>query len=77
MRDRVGMAQVGSKWTKWGRNGPSALDTYLVYFFEAQAVGNSYCIFEGRSNMYVALQTNIKHDKHTSLSKSIKSPLSR
>ena len=66
--DRVGMAQVGSEWTNWGRNGPSALNTYLMYLFEARAVGNGYRIFEGRSNMYVTLQTNIKHDKHTSLS---------
>ena len=51
--DRVGMTQVGSKWTKWVRNGPSALDMYLMYLFEARAVGNGYHIFEGRSNMYV------------------------
>ena len=71
------MAQVGSECPKWGRNGPSVLDTYLMYFFEAQAVRNGYCIFEGQSNMYVALQTNIKRGKHTSLSKAIKLPLSQ
>ena len=70
------MAQVGSEWLKWGRNGPSALDTYLMYLFEARAVRNGYCIFEGSSNMYVALQMNVERDKHTSLSKAIKLPLS-
>ena len=71
------MAQVGSEWTKWGHNGPSALDTYLMYLFDAQAVRNGYSIFESQSNTYVALQTNTKRDKHTSLSKPIKVPLSR
>ena len=70
------MGVKGSAWTKWGRNGASALDTYLMYLFKARAVMNGYRIFEGQSNMYVALQTNIERDKHTSLSKSIKSPLS-
>ena len=51
--DSVGITQVGSEWPKWGRNGPSALDTYLMYLFEAQAVRNGYRIFEGRSNIYV------------------------
>ena len=71
------MTQVRSECPKWGRNGPSVLDTYLMYLFEAQAVRNGYRILEGRYNMYVALQTNIEHDKHTSLSKAIKLPLSR
>ena len=71
------MVQVGSKWTKWGQNGPSALDTYVMYLFKAQAVRKGYNIFEARSNMYVALQTNIERDKHTSLSKAIKLPLSQ
>ena len=70
------MGVTGSKWTKWGRNVPSALSTYLMYFFEARAVRNGYRIFKGRSNMYVVLQKNIEHDKHTSLSKVIKLPLS-
>ena len=70
------MAQVGSEWPKWGQNGPSVLDTYLIYFFDAQAVRNGYSICEARSNTYVALQTNIERDKHTSLSKPIKLPLS-
>ena len=39
--DRVGMAQVGSGWPKWGHNGPSTLDTYLMYLFGAQAVRKS------------------------------------
>ena len=65
-----------SEFTKWGHNGPSALDTYLMYLFESRAVRNGYSIFEDRSNMYVALQTNIKHDKHTSLNKSLELPLS-
>ena len=43
----VGMAQVGSEWPKWGRNGPSALRMHLMYLFGAQAVGNCYCILEG------------------------------
>ena len=71
------MAQVGPELPKWGRNGPSELDTYLTYLFEASAVRNGYGIFEGQSNMYVALQRNIECDKHTSLSKAIKLPLSR
>ena len=71
------MGVTGSEWPKWGRNGPSALDTYLMYFFEERAVSNGYRIFEGRSNMYVALHTNIERDKNTSLSKAIKLPLSR
>ena len=71
------MAQVGLEWPKLGQNGPSVLDVYLMYLFEAQAIRNGYCIFEGRSNMYVTLQTNIERNKHTSLSKAIKLPLSR
>ena len=71
------MGVTGSEWPKWGQNGPSALDTYLMYLFESRAVRNGYSIFEDRSNMYVALQTNIERDKHTSLSKAIKLPLSR
>ena len=65
-----------SEFTKWGHNGPSELDTYLTYLFEASAVRNGYGIFEGQSNMYVALQTNIERDMHTSLSEAIKLPLS-
>ena len=38
----VGMAQVGLEWPKWGQNGPSALDAYSMYLFEAQAVRNGY-----------------------------------
>ena len=70
------MGVTGSEWPKWDWNGPSALYMYMMYLFEARAVRNSYRIFEGRSNMYVALQTDIVHDKHTSLSKAIKLPLS-
>ena len=71
------MGVTGSEWPKWGHNNPSALDTYLIYLFDAQAVRNGYSIFEAQSNTYVALQTNIERDKHTSLSKPIKLPLSR
>ena len=70
------MGATGLEWPKWGRNGPSTLHTYLMCLFEARAVGSGYRIFEGRSNMYVTLQTNIKHGNHTSLSKAIKLPLS-
>ena len=41
----------------------------LYIFCQARDVENGYRIFEGRSNMYVTLQTNIEHHKHTSLSK--------
>ena len=75
--DGVGMDQVGSERPKWGRNGPSVLDTYLIYLFEARAIRNGYRILKGWSNIYVALQTNIEHDKHTSLSKAIKLSVSR
>ena len=68
------MAQVGSEWPKWGHNGPIALDTDLIYLFDAQAVSNGYSIFEAQSNTYVTLQTNIERD---SLSKPIKVLLSR
>ena len=74
------MAQVGSEWPKWGQNGPSAFDTYLMYLFDAQAVRNGYSIFESPSNRchvadeHVMLQTNIERDKHISLSKPIKLP---
>ena len=71
------MAQVGSEWHKWGQNGPSTLDTYLMYLFDAKSVTNGYNTFEDRSNTYVALQTNVERDKHISLSKPIKSTLSR
>ena len=71
------MGVTGSEWPKWGQNGPSALDTYLMYLSKARAVRNGYSIFEARSNMYVVLQMNIERDKHTSLSKPIKLPLSR
>ena len=64
---------TGSEWPKWGQNGPSALDTYLMSLFDEQAVGNGY-IFEALSNMDVTLQTNIERDKHISLSKPIKLP---
>ena len=70
------MGVTGSEWPKWGHNGPNALDMYLMYLFYARAVRNGYSIFEARSNTYVALQTNIERDKHTSLSKAIKIPLS-
>ena len=70
------MGVIGSEWLKWGRNGPSVLDTYLMYLFGEQAVRNGYHIFESVSNMYVALHMNIERDKHTSLSKEIKLPLS-
>ena len=43
------MNHVGSKWPKWGWNGPSALDTYLMFLFEAQAVSNGYCIYENEA----------------------------
>ena len=39
------MVVTGSEWPKWGQNGPSALYTYLMYFFDAQAVRNGYSIF--------------------------------
>ena len=71
------MAQVGSEWPKWGQNGPSALDQYLMYLFDAKAVRNGYSILESISNTYVALQTNIKRNKHTILSETIKLSLSR
>ena len=71
------MGVTRSECPKWGQNVPSALDTYLMYLFMARAVWNGYSIFEGLSNMYVALHTNIKHDKHTSLRKAIKLPLPR
>ena len=71
------MGVTGLKLLKWGQNGPSALDTYLMYLYDAQAVKNGYSIFEARSNTYVALQTNIERDKHTSLSKPIKLLLSQ
>ena len=71
------MGVTGSEWTKWGQNGPSTLDTYLMYLFETQSVRNGYSIFEDRSNMYVALQMIIERDNHTSLSKLIKLPLSQ
>ena len=71
------MGVTGLEWPKWGRNGPSALDTYLVYFFEARAIRNGYRIFGVQSNMYAAMQTNIEHDNHTSLSEAISLPLSR
>ena len=71
------MAQVGSECPKQGQNGPSALDTYLMYLFDAQAVSNGCSIFEALSNMYVVLQTNIELNNHTRLSKPMKLPLSR
>ena len=70
------MGVTGSKWPKWGRNGPSALSKHLMYLFEARAIRNSYLIFKGQLNMYVDLQTSIEHDKHTNLIKAIKLPLS-
>ena len=33
------MAQVGSEWPKWGWNGPSALDIYLMYFSRHEPLG--------------------------------------
>ena len=71
------MDVTGSERPKWGQNGPSALYTYFMYLFDAQAVRNGYSIFEDRSNTYVVLQTNIKRDKHTTLSKPIKLLMSR
>ena len=71
------MAQVGSEWPKWVQNVPSALYTYFMYFFYAQAVRNGYSIFEALSNTYVVLQTNIERDNHTSLCKPIKLPMYR
>ena len=50
---------MGVTESMWGRNDPSALRTYLMYLFKARAVGGGYLILEGRSNMYVTLQTNI------------------
>ena len=41
------MGVTGSEWPKWSLNGPSALDTFLVYFFEARAISNGYHILEG------------------------------
>ena len=70
------MGVTGPEWPKWVQNGPSAIDTYLMYLFNAQAVRNGYSIFEAQSNTYVALQTNIERNKHTSLSKPINLPLS-
>ena len=43
------MTKVGSEWPKWGRNGPSVLDTYFMYLFEARAVRNGYCICDNRA----------------------------
>ena len=43
------MGVKGSAWTKWGRNGASALDTYLMFLFEAQAVRNGYRIYENEA----------------------------
>ena len=43
------MTQVGSEWSKWGRNGPSALDTYFIYLFEARAVRNGYIICDNEA----------------------------
>ena len=60
------MGVLGSKWPKWGRNGRSVFDMYLIYLFEERAIRNCFCIFEGQSNMYVSLQTNIERDEHTS-----------
>ena len=40
------MGVIGLEWPKWVRNGPSALDTYLMYLFKARAVRNGYSIFE-------------------------------
>ena len=71
------MVQMGLEWPKWAQNGPSELDTYLMYFFDGRAVRNCYSIFEDQSNTYFTLQTNIERDKHTSLGKPIKLPLSR
>ena len=44
--DRAEMAQVGSEWPKWGQNGLSALDKYLMYLFDAQVVIKYYSTFE-------------------------------
>ena len=71
------MGVTGLEWPKWGQNGPSASDTYLMYLFDAKSLRNGYSIFESQSNMCVALQTNIERDKHKSLSKPIKLPLSQ
>ena len=43
------MTQVGSEWPKWGQNGPSELDTYLMYFFEARAIRNGYRICDNEA----------------------------
>ena len=40
------MGVTGPEWPKWGLNGPSVLDTYLMYFFEEEDVRNGYSIFE-------------------------------
>ena len=40
----VNMSVTGSKWPKWGQNGPSTLDTYLMYLFEERAIRNGYLI---------------------------------
>ena len=69
------MGVTGSEWPKWGQNVPSALDMYLMYLFNIQAVRNNYSIIEARSNEYVALQMNMERDNHTRLSKPIKLPL--
>ena len=60
------MGVTRSECPKWGQNVPSALDTYLMYLFDAQAVRKGYIIFEARSNTYVALQTKIECDKKAS-----------
>ena len=66
------MAQVGSEWPKWGQDGPSAFDTYLIYLFDAQAVRNGYSIFDSPSNRchvadeHVTLQTNMSCCRRTS-----------
>ena len=43
------MTQVGSEWPKWIQNGQSALDTYLIYLFEAPAIRNSYHICDNEA----------------------------
>ena len=43
------MTRVGSEWTKWGLNGPSALDMYLMYLFEARSVRNGYRICDNEA----------------------------
>ena len=63
------MTQVGSECPKWGRNGPSTLDTYLMYLFNARSVRNGYRICDNEA-VYNNASTPESHlrKKHHSIS---------